>query len=1220
MKKAFNRVTVTLCGIFVAVLWCLPQTVVAQDTREPQFVIFKDILPSQVVRPLAKAAPAQQETFPATAVVLENVPAYSWSYGCGVTVGAMLFGYYDNIGYGDLYTGPANGGVCPMNNEEAWGTTTYAVAGNVTECPFAASHSGVEGRTTRGHVDDYWVDYGSSAPDPYITNGWLEHTPKDCIADFMGTNKDPDVDGTTFYYRYDEGDRFGYPPRYSSPGRETDWDFYGYTNGFGYGLFKFARYRGYSVNRVFNQMIQGYKGNTDGFTFEEYKAEIDAGRPVALLFSGHATLGFGYDDSNGQQKVYLRNTWDHSYEVIDWGGYLAAHIGGAIMFLPHIGVTVFEIGPPIIEPVILSESRHVIAPVGTFRTALSVTMAGPPPYNYEWFFYGLGDSGTSLGNNSPNILFSNPQRAQSGIYRVKVTNQRGTVWSGDLELHVLEPKADLAAAADLSGFTWYGGGIPGNPIAQSAVSFDGQDAIKLAPANERCSTEAAILVQNPGQISFTCKKTDANLEFYFIMYVNNTQESRVYELTNTDWETKTFDIPGSFYWVLWGIKHSGPLGATPPAAYVDQVSYKEMAVVNYEEFVDLVGDKDNFHGGDGADNPSLSDKAIRIIQQTMENPPVPLDTGGVDRPVGVTHRFPIIPTKPISAATLNLRFTGEQCLFNDLIFFEEPNYPIRIILLRDLLGYEPEPGQVYTVSVDLTRVPVRYLISPADWAVPCTSWPAWADVPDANKAILNLLPELNDGQFDLVFADDTTLDYSELILKYGATTVTPVGVQITAAPQNGMYVTFDIVNTVGRTTAVINNNSSVPLPAHYDTGSVPEFYAIQTSASVEGSITVRLHYVKERYANEDMLRLLHAESGHFVDRTVSIDTENHFITARVSSLSEFVVAEFMGMTEGKPKGTFGSGYQTDGVTEHGTWRWAEYFYGFKGIDQIAWMQDACGQWHNYLVGWHQDDLGEYLMKFGRDYSRLILRGLADYPGPVKVAVYIDGEYKATAEWNNNNNCNQDVAVDIPGIYYGTHAIAVKFVNDWYNPGPTWDPNRDRNMFLDGLYVAESPAFTSITGGQPKGTFGSGRQTDEVTEPGTWRWAPYFYGFQGIDQIAWMWDNCGANHNYLVGWHQNDLGEYLMKFGGSYDRLTLRGLADRPGPVQVQIYIDGQLKGATAFTNNNNCNQEVSVEIPGIAYGTHAIAVKFVNDYYNPGPTWDPDRDRNMFLEALRVSE
>jgi hypothetical protein len=169
------------------------------------------------------------------------------------------------------------------------------------------------------------------------------------------------------------------------------------------------------------------------------------------------------------------------------------------------------------------------------------------------------------------------------------------------------------------------------------------------------------------------------------------------------------------------------------------------------------------------------------------------------------------------------------------------------------------------------------------------------------------------------------------------------------------------------------------------------------------------------------------------------------------SLAANVPLRFMGLsidslTYGNPKGAFGSGHQTDEVTEPGIWRQAERFYGFIGIDAITKMRDRCGHRDTYAIGNHQNDLVEYLMKFGGQYSGLILRGLGDSPGPVKVEIYVDGLFKANPAWDKPNNCNQDVALDIPDIPYGTHAIAVKFVNDFFRPP------LDRNLYLDALLV------------------------------------------------------------------------------------------------------------------------------------------------------------------------
>ncbi len=139
-----------------------------------------------------------------SSVSLANVPAFDWSFGCSATSASMAAGYYDNNGYPDMYTGPTNGGIMPMDNS-IWGTVV--INGQTrSQCPLSATRNTVDGRTTPGHVDDYWILYNNPGPDPFITNGWTEHTYNDCTADFMGTNQSElgNVDGGTVILHDDE--------------------------------------------------------------------------------------------------------------------------------------------------------------------------------------------------------------------------------------------------------------------------------------------------------------------------------------------------------------------------------------------------------------------------------------------------------------------------------------------------------------------------------------------------------------------------------------------------------------------------------------------------------------------------------------------------------------------------------------------------------------------------------------------------------------------------------------------------------------------------------------------------------------------------------------------------------------------------------------------------------------------------------------------------------
>ena len=265
---------------------------------------------------------------------LTGVPAFNWSYGCSATAAAMLAGYYDQPGrgYSNIYTGPANGGVCPLNNEDWWANIDYAAAcatavtcGN---CPLVATRNSLDGRTTRGSVDDYWQAYYCTG-DAYAGQ-WTEHT-SDCLADFMGTSQwvkygsgyeNPDG-STSFWYAG------GNQPLYDYTGMEP------LSRDGCHGVRLFFESRGYSVTGNFNQSIYGFGGIAAGFTYDQFKAEIDAGRPVLIQVTGHTMTGVGYSDSGN--LIYLHDTWDHSSHSMAWGG---TYHG-----MQHWGVTVVRLAP-----------------------------------------------------------------------------------------------------------------------------------------------------------------------------------------------------------------------------------------------------------------------------------------------------------------------------------------------------------------------------------------------------------------------------------------------------------------------------------------------------------------------------------------------------------------------------------------------------------------------------------------------------------------------------------------------------------------------------------------------------------------------------------------------------------------------------------------------------------------------------------------------------------
>jgi YD repeat-containing protein len=271
---------------------------------EYERLIDKVIVPCRPpeIKALAASVP---EPNPAMGInSISDMPVFNWSYGCSATAAAMLFGHYDNTGYSNMYAGPTNGGVCPMDNS-IWGP---GIAGSPGECPLSATHKGKDGRTTKGHVDDYWVSYASTVPDPFIGN-WTEHSYGECTGDYMGTNQSSvgNVDGETTFYYYTDGD-----PLYDYDDCEP-----ACRDGC-HGLRLFAQSRGYAVVANFSQYIKGEGSDPNkGFTFADFQSEIDAGRPVLIQVQGHTMLGYGYNTSG--QIVYIHDTWDRSSHSMTWG-------------------------------------------------------------------------------------------------------------------------------------------------------------------------------------------------------------------------------------------------------------------------------------------------------------------------------------------------------------------------------------------------------------------------------------------------------------------------------------------------------------------------------------------------------------------------------------------------------------------------------------------------------------------------------------------------------------------------------------------------------------------------------------------------------------------------------------------------------------------------------------------------------------------------------------
>lgn len=258
-------------------------------------------------------------------------PVYDWWHGCSATSAGMLMGYYDRFGYNGLFYDLVPGGVA----ESTMVGTTDEGKGSGSASPTLVSTRAI---ASEDHIADFWTGYGNSGDDP-LSSGRTRPGDFDSLADFMGTNQDStgNSDGATSFWNYTGGSALDAATLYA--GGPSYWE----TSGM-YGLFEWLRFRGYEAPgstgtaRIYNQYADEYVDNENGFTFEDYKDEIDAGRPVLIHIVGHTMLGDGYDDSGGNETVYVNNTWtnvDGGEGTMQWGGTYEGE--------QHTGVTVVEL-------------------------------------------------------------------------------------------------------------------------------------------------------------------------------------------------------------------------------------------------------------------------------------------------------------------------------------------------------------------------------------------------------------------------------------------------------------------------------------------------------------------------------------------------------------------------------------------------------------------------------------------------------------------------------------------------------------------------------------------------------------------------------------------------------------------------------------------------------------------------------------------------------------
>jgi hypothetical protein len=256
---------------------------------------------------------------------LANTSNYEWWYGCSPTSAGMMMGYYDRNGYMSYsYDGLVPGGVAEASSFPSTAGSWDYLSQYIIASP--------------EHVSDFYITgFGTSGDDVSPP-----HHSFNSLADFMGTSQD-NISGlyggtgngngySTFFY-WNDGS-----PMYDYELQALGYDYYNLDGMYGIG--EYVEYAGYDTTTLYTQYIDT-EGLTYGFTYAQYMAEIDAGRPVLIHVEGHTMLGYGYNNGPAP-TVLLYDTWSPNGQnpgTMVWGG---AYPYGSTS-LPHMGVTVMEL-------------------------------------------------------------------------------------------------------------------------------------------------------------------------------------------------------------------------------------------------------------------------------------------------------------------------------------------------------------------------------------------------------------------------------------------------------------------------------------------------------------------------------------------------------------------------------------------------------------------------------------------------------------------------------------------------------------------------------------------------------------------------------------------------------------------------------------------------------------------------------------------------------------
>ena len=360
-------------------------------------------------------------------VVLPHaMPQAEYMYGCAPTSVAMLLGYYDLYGcrgrdFSNLIEGDVelesrgtDGNKFNMNAfDTALGLATASrdyVYRFVSRTDLDVIIAGFTGSAESKPHDAEPTTPEEELPYSFVNDGAGPEIRTDlwnCIADYLGTGQfwrgNANYDTESHPAMLERIITTDSEKTVAAGEIERSVDFRYMT--LLYGLYLYVRSRGYALDMKVTEM-QWVDVNGGHFTFDRYKAEIDAGRPMLVIIDGHIMTGYGY---NAETKEIIfddcytagqRMVWDGFYHYAQKDRCLKAIVTVGLLASDDADIDLA------VAPVAGAEEKLIFGTAADQVVSSDCCFAGDPLY----LSFGAANLGASSGGPFDAWIFVDDER------------------------------------------------------------------------------------------------------------------------------------------------------------------------------------------------------------------------------------------------------------------------------------------------------------------------------------------------------------------------------------------------------------------------------------------------------------------------------------------------------------------------------------------------------------------------------------------------------------------------------------------------------------------------------------------------------------------------------------------------------------------------------------------------------------------------------------------